>query len=231
MQKILIFLVSLLLSGLLYAEPAALLVYKVWEQGGEPYFSRILVTARHVRMDEGRDRGDFTLFDRDEETLFNVAADERSVLILEPQLDEVSEAKDLILSEQVSVDQDAPRIAGKQPETIDLFANDEKCARVVAVQGLMEDAVSGLRELRKVLSRIHSATQARQPAEMPGACDQADNIHAPTRFLDHGLPIEQHSKGSVQLLIDFSEQYEADPVLFKVPDDFNRVRLPALPMI
>ena len=64
--------------------PAALLVYRVSEQGTDPFISRILVTPNHVRMDEGGAADAFTLFDRRAGMLFNVDPEERSVQVLDP---------------------------------------------------------------------------------------------------------------------------------------------------
>jgi hypothetical protein len=231
MQKILIALACLAVSGLVRAESAALMVYKVWEQGGEPYFSRILVTDTHVRFDEGQDTGGYTLFDRLKQTVFNVSVEDRSVLLIAPQLEAVPETNTLILDEKKSVDEKAPMIAGKRPVSVELLANGEVCGTVVAVAGLMDDALAGLRELRQVLARVHAGTQAAQPEELQTACDLATNIHAPTRMLDHGLPVEQRSEGSVQLLVDFSEQVDVQASLFEVPENFHTLSMPTLPAI
>ena len=64
MQKILSGLAALLLVGAASAQPASLLVYRVAEQGGEPYSSRIIVTPDFLRLDEGSDDASYTLFDR-----------------------------------------------------------------------------------------------------------------------------------------------------------------------
>jgi len=82
-QKTLILLVCLLVPGQVWAETAAMMVYKVWEQGVGVYFTRILVTDRHVRFDNGSDASDFTLFDRRKEAIYNVSVEDRSVLLIE----------------------------------------------------------------------------------------------------------------------------------------------------
>jgi len=229
MQKILIPLACLLASGLVQAESAALMVYKVWEQGAGVYFTRILVTDRHVRFDEGSDASDYTLFDRHQETIYNVSLEERSALVIEPRMDEVPETRSLILSEKRTVDETAPLIAGKKPVSVELLANGESCGTLVTVAGLMDAALQGLREFKQVLARVQAATLAAQPQELQTACDLASNIHAATRALDQGLPIEERSQGRTQLLVDFAPEHEVDARLFTVPEGFAEIHMPTLP--
>lgn len=229
MQKILSTLALLAMAGLVQAESAALLVYQVWERDSAPYFTRILVTDGHVRLDEGREGGDYTLYDRLSETAYSVSVEDRSVLVIAPRPGSVPETNALILDEQQSVDERAPMVAGKRPVSVTFLANGESCGSVVAVSGLMEHALQGLRELRRVLARVHAATLAAQPGQFQAACDLASDVHAPTRMLDHGLPLEERSGGSTQLLIDFREHFDAQPGLFVVPEDFGRLGMPSLP--
>jgi hypothetical protein len=231
MQKILIVLACLLASALAHAESASLLVYKVWEQGSDPYFARILVSDTHVRIDEGQEADDYTLFDRRAETIFNVSMEERSVLVMAPEMKTVPDNDTLILAEKKSAPEKAPMVAGKKPVSVELLANGESCGSVVVVAGLMEPALAGLRELKQVLARVHAQTQAAQPQELQTACDLAANIHAPTRTLDHGLPLEERSEGRTQLLMDFTENYEAPAGIFSIPEGFGHLSMPTLPRI
>ena len=83
------FLILMLWSplGAALADPAALLVYQVWERGIEPYTSRILVNPDYVRLDEGADGGGYTLFDRRQEILYTVSTRDRSILVMNPPFD------------------------------------------------------------------------------------------------------------------------------------------------
>ncbi len=231
MQKILILLACLMLSGPVSAQPAALMVYKVWEQGIGVYFTRILVTDAHVRFDDGSDASDFTLFDRHEETIYNISLEDRSVLLIEPLLEKIPEAKTLSLSEQKSIDEQAPLVAGRKPVSVELLANGERCSSLVVVEGVMDAALSGLREFKRVLARVQATTMLVQPEEQHTPCDMASNVYGATRTLDHGLPIEERSEGRAQLLVDYALEQEVDAGLFKVPEGFaiiNRQTLPAI---
>lgn len=227
MQKVLMF-VLLVWAGQSFAQSAALLVYKVWEQGSDPYISRILVTADHVRLDEGESRGDFTLLDRKGGIIYNVSAADRNVLVMAPGDTNPEKEQALILSETDRPDEKIPKVAGKVPHRVELLANGERCTTLTVVPGLMESALEGLRDFRRVLSRIQAVSLAAMPQEMQTACELAMLVQAPTRSLDHGLPLSEESEGRVQLLLDYEAQFEVDPSLFVVPEDYRRIDMSTL---
>ena len=186
--------------------PSGLLVYKVWETGLEPYISRILVTPRHVRMDEGQDQGGFTLYDREQGIIYSVSAEDESVLVLRPPGDLPGPVAGLKLSEKIEADEGAPPVAGKQPEQLQLFTNGELCRELVTVQGVMNHAVAGLAEFRRALARYRRSTET---AATRSPCDQSEFLYASDRSLDFGLPIHDSYAGKRQVLLDFNQQYDA----------------------
>lgn len=226
MQKILMALVFLLTSTAVSAGSAALLVYKVWEQGAEPYIARILVTPTHMRLDEGSGENGFTLFDRRERIIYNVSPEDHSVLVIQPRQVAVAQDEPLVLSEKKTLDSKAPKIAGVQPVNVELQANGESCAQLVVVPGLMEPALAALREFRQVLAGMQAQGLASRPEELQTPCDLATNVQAPTRSLDHGLPIQERSEGRAQMLLDYAEQHEVDDRMFELPKGFQQITLP-----
>ena len=221
MSKKLIFIFIFLYPNFAICEYASLLVYKVWEKGSPSYITRILVTDKYVRLDDGADGGDFTLFDRKNESVYNISVKERAVLTIEPIGKKIPENNILILDEKKSSDPSAPMISGKKPFRIDFLANGELCGSVIAVSDLMENALIALREFRLVLARVHADTQATQPDILQTACDLASNIHAPTRTLDYGLPIEEFRGENIQLLLDLKEKFEVESSMFVIPSNLN----------
>lgn len=231
MQKILIPVFGLLslLSSLANAEQAAaMLVYKVWEQGAPPYISRMLVIDDYVRLDEGLDTGDFTLFDRRQEIIYNVAHSNQMVLVIAPGAVELPDQQALILSETSKVDDKAPQISGVAPRQVELLANGELCSQLVVVPGLMESALQGLRDLKLVLARVQAKTLSAMPLEFQSACDLAMNVQAPTRSLDQGMPIQETGMGRRQVLLDFTEQHTVADALFDLPSDYGRMGMPGI---
>ena len=59
----------LALTGCGDAGKATVLHYAEQEPGGEPFRTRMIVTARYLRIDEGVESKDFLLFDRREKIL------------------------------------------------------------------------------------------------------------------------------------------------------------------
>jgi len=222
MQKILIAMAMFGTSIGAAAESASVLVYRVWEKGADPYISRVLVNADYVRLDEGDSAGGYTLFDRQQEIIYNVQMSDRSVLVMNADWPPSVDGETLILQEQVELDEQAPKVAGAQPKNVRLLANGELCSEMVVIEGVMEDALEGLRELKLTLARVQSATLEAVPLDMRTPCDLAANVYAADRSLKFGLPLQERSAGRSQSLVDFMPEHEADDALFQLPADFSR---------
>lgn len=222
MQKIMIGLMLSLLAGSVAAQSASLLVYQVWEKGSEPYLSRILVTEDYLRLDEGADDGSYTLFDRQQEILYNVSPEDQSILVLDVTEPVPPANEALLLQEEVSEDPEAPQVAGSQPTHVRLLANGESCSELVVVKGVMGDAVDALAEMKLALARVQAATLSAMPLDARTACDLAMNVHAPARALRFGLPLQERSGDRSQSLVDFSDAHEVDDALFRLPEEFAR---------
>jgi hypothetical protein len=210
-------------------QQAALLVYRAWEPGLAPYISRVLVTPRYVRMDEGDGGSQYTLYDRQQAVIYNVDDEERSILVIDPPETRLPLPDDLQLEQRVSLDKDAPAIAGRQPQRVILLANGDSCRELVAVPGLMEPAVAGLRDLQTTLGQVQAATLQVLPADMQTPCDLAENVYAPLRSLDFGLPIQEAGAGRGRALVDFSAAHAVSDSLFVLPAEYTRTGMAALP--
>ncbi|WP_078120662.1 hypothetical protein [Thiosocius teredinicola] len=222
MQKILITVSMLLAAVSAGAEQASLLVYQVWEKGSEPYISRVLVTPDYVRLDEGSGANGYTLFDRQQEILYNVSVDDQAILVMNPTADVPDKQPGLILQEEIKADEKAPAVAGQQPNNVRLLANGEECGHLVVIEGVMQDAIDGLSELKGVLARIQAATLQAMPLEMRTPCDMATNVYESDWTLRFGLPLHERSEGRSQSLVDFSDSFEVDAQTFELPANFSR---------
>ena len=224
MRSIICLLVCLAAADVWAGTPAGLLVYKVWEPGLQPYIGRILVTPGHVRLDEGMDNGDFTLFERGQGIIRNVSVEDQSVLVMRAAGGPPEPAGKLELGEKTELDPDAPRVAGKQPQRRWLYTNGEACRELVTIQGVMTDAVAGLAEFRRALAKIQSPTV---PAES-SFCEKSEFVYASDRSLGFGLPLRDSYLGKIQVLLDFDQQYDAAPELFLVPASYREISMPGL---
>lgn len=222
MRKIVTLVGLMLASTGVWAEQAGLLVYQVRESGIDPYISRIMVTDDYVRLDEGDGRDGFTLFDRNQEIVYNVVPGDDVIYVMNPSAPPADDNPALILDEKVETDADAPAVAGKQPRNVTLLANGEVCSELVVIEGVMQDALDGLSELKQTLARIQSGMVAAMPLDARTPCDLAESVHAADRSLRFGLPLEERSGGRQQSLVDFVPDYEAEAALFELPAGFAR---------
>lgn len=223
MQKVVMSMLMVLAAAGANAEQASLLVYQVWEKGTEPYISRVLVTPDYVRLDEGSNANGYTLFDRQQEILYNVLMEDKSIFVMNPTTEVVPEKQPgLILEEEIKSDTEAPSVVGKQPLDVRLLANGEECGNLVVIDGVMEDAVEGLSELKQVLARIQAATLEAMPLDLRTPCDMATNIYQADWTLRFGLPLHERAEGRSQSLVDFSEDFDVEPEVFTLPKGFSR---------
>lgn len=222
MQKAMIAVALLLSAAQLSAQQAAMLVYQVWEKGIEPYISRILVTPDHLRIDEGATSDGYTLFDRHQEIIYNISLEDQSVLVMDVTDVAPDENGNLILEDEVVDDEQAPKVAGHTPKNVRLLANGELCSELVVIDGVMEDALDALSELKQVLARIQVKSIDAMPLGSNTPCDLASSIYAPDRSLRFGLPLQERSGGRSQSLVDFSDAHEVEDSLFEIPESFVR---------
>lgn len=209
---------------------STMLLYRRADPGGQPYTSRVLVTANYMRMDNGRDDGDFILFDRQARVIHSVVHSERTVLDIAARKITVQPPMKLHLGAERVASRDMPAVAGRAPVHYRLTVNGKLCYDVVAVPGLLDDAVAARREYRQVLAGEQARTVNSTPADIQDPCDLATNTFAPTRQLSYGLPIqESDAAGFQQSLIDFNPAYPVDERLFTLPDGYIHYTTDHLP--
>lgn len=202
---------------------SVMLLYQAQEPGAGSYPSRILVTDRYIRMDDGVDEGDYLIFDRKTRLISSVTHDDQTVFEIPPR--EVTQPEPMPLklrTEEVAMKGDAPKVDGKLPRHRELYVNDKLCYSVVAVPGLMEDAVQALRDFRQVLAGEHAHTLPRIPADMQEPCDLALNTFHPQWQLEFGLPLQEwDGEGNRQILMDYKQGLKVDEKLFTLPQGFS----------
>ena len=194
------------------------------EQGGEPFQTRILVTAKYLRIDEGNDTGDYILFDRSRPTIYDVNYADKTVLVITPLKVDLVPPK--VFKHEVHVDKDSyPSISGKKVIRYQLLTNQTRCYDVFAAEGLLPQALQALREYHQALAGEQAATMKNTPREMQSACDLANHIFLPARHLGQGFPVRQEDMaGNLRQLINYDEHYRSDQTLFQLPENFTRYR-------
>jgi len=185
--------------------------------------TRMIVTDKFMRIDDGINNNDFLLYDRAQKTIYSVAAENRAILIIEPQVITVKPPKEFKHEVKTFELKDSPDIDGKKVTRYTLSTNGKRCYVVFAAKGLMEEVRQALIEYREVLAGEQAAMSAFVPLEFQTGCDLANNVFLPARHLEYGLPVRMEDMtGKVRNLGNYEKNYKADPVLFTLPADYSR---------
>lgn len=213
--------------------PGATAVYMVEHEADfEPTRTRLIVTPEFLRIDDGRDGGDFLLYHRGERTIYNVSAADALILVMAPQ---AIGAAPVALEHDIQRENDAaPDVGGKKVRHYRLLTNRNVCYDLYAAEGLLPEVVAALREYRESLAGEHAQALAFTPKEMQTPCDLANNIYAPARHLAHGFPIraaERNGRDATRVrtteLLDYQQGFAADAALFRLPG-YRRMTLQEL---
>jgi hypothetical protein len=193
------------------------------ERGVEPYPTRLIVTEKFLRFDDGEGSADFVLLDRDKDVIYSVNSSEGTVMAVHNKQLEIKPPFALELThEQLDDLKDAPTIEGIQPRHIVFSANNEQCYEVIAVPGLLPNVVTALQEFTDLLASDSKVTFNTLPADLQKPCDISMSTFAAGRHLAFGFPIQEWSaNGSGRALVDYQLDYEPDERLFILPADYN----------
>lgn len=202
---------------------ATLLNFVEHERSMEPYPTRLIVTEKFLRFDDGEGSADFVLLDRDKDVIYSVNSEEQTVMAVHKKQLEIQPPFELELTHKQLDDlKEAPEIEGIQPQHYQFSANSEKCYQVIAVQGLMPDVVTALQEFTDLLASDSKVTFNTLPADLQKPCDISMNTFAAGRHLAFGFPIQEWgAKGSGRALVDYQLNYQPDESLFLLPADYN----------
>lgn len=226
------FLIAALLGAQLAAcgdaGKATALYYAEQDEGGKPYRTRMIVTPRWLRIDDGPESRDFLLFDRRERTIYNLSAADSSILVLPPLV--VGISSPLALQNRTEKDTvEFPSVGGRPVTHYRLHTNGKLCYDLYAAAELLPEAAQALREYRQALAGQHALPVPSMPKELLAGCDLANNIFAPARHLDHGLPVRLTEVGvRTSELVDYQQNFEAAPGLFELPAHYKRTTIEEL---
>lgn len=205
--------------------PAAVLYFVEHEPGGEPYRTRMIVTAGFLRMDGGQDSQDFLLFDRADGSIYSVSSADKQVLVIRPRPVELKPPEKF--THRVAADTTTfPAVDGHKLTHYELLTNDKRCYDLYAAEGLLPGAIVALREYRLILSGQQALTAAVTPPEMQSACDLANNVFLPVRHLEHGFPVRlADMTGRTMELVDYKTDFRATAAMLRLPADYKRLTI------
>ena len=148
----------------------SMLSYEEQEAGTDRYPLRVLASPKFLRLDDGYAESDFVLLDRDKKTIFSVAHEDRSIMVIVNQPNNAPLPAELKLTVIRTPDKAAPAIAGKQPEHLQYLANGEICFQSVNVSGVLETAVTAMAEYAELLADRQLNNMQAVPLNMQTPC-------------------------------------------------------------
>jgi len=200
---------------------ATVVQLKVTDVDAQQYLSRLIVTPDFLRFDDGKDEGDFLLFDRKKKTIYNTSAQDETILVIHKQ--EIALPKKSDWTHTVDTDnKNSPDVGGKTVKHWVLLTNNVVCYDLYAAQDLLPEVTSALSEYRQVLATQQAEIYERTLERKRDACDLANNVYLPDRYLKHGFPVKYRDRdGRGEELVGYKEAVAIKPGLFKLPAGFK----------
>lgn len=204
-----------------------LILFMEQENGVEPFQTRMIVNKNFLRIDDGEGSNSFVLYDRIKKVVYSTSPDEQRIMAVHEKKLKKGEVFEPPFKLTHSVKKmpkmkDAPTIDGVTAKHYQLITNGKTCYDVVTIKGLMPRAIKALTEFHKHMATDSVVTFNNMPADLHEACDMTATTFEPTRQYEHGFPIQEWGKRDYsRSLIDYDENYKADPKLFILPKGYQ----------
>lgn len=203
-----------------------MLMYQESEPGVDTYMTRVLVNQDFLRLDEGADQSNYTLYDRKENVIYTVSHEERTIMQVKPVKSDNVIKRKLVMDARKLEDKTIPSIAGQQPVHYELKVNDVVCAEVFVIDGIHAEAIKAMQEFNRLLASVHLKNLENTPEAMQEDCFLAHHISSPSRSLQFGFPImEQGANGVSRMLVDFKANFEVDQGVYLLPEGYRSVNM------
>jgi hypothetical protein len=204
--------------------PGTLLIMLERDQGSETFTTRIFVNEGYLHMSDERSPADYVLFNRREQTIYNVNQEDKTILVIRNKPVDVKSPLTLDYQEESQPSGAIPTINGKSATHYKFMANGKHCYdSVVMPKDFMPDVLAAMREFRQVLAGEHATTVLHTPKDLLNACDLSLNVFHATKHMDHGLPIREWDRqGYQRFMKDYKTELQATEGTFDLPKDFER---------
>jgi hypothetical protein len=203
-----------------------MLMYQESEPGIDAYMTRVLVNKHFMRLDEGGDQTNYTLYDRQKNIIYTVSHAEKTIMQVKPVKTDNKITRKLVLDAKKLADKDLPEIAGQQPVHYQLKVNNAVCSDVFVVDDMHREAMLAMQEFNRVLASIHLKNIKNTPESMQDDCFLAHHVMSPSRSMQFGFPIlEQNANGVTRLLVDFDKHFKVDSDVFSLPEGYRSINM------
>ena len=199
------------------AASMTLLNYIDKDNGEPPYPSRILITAKFMRIDSGDDNGDFALLDRKQKRIYNVTRGDKRILRIDEE--KIDTARPVRWDVREEVDTKSKRV-----HHASIYVNETRCTKLTAF-AVEPDAVKALTTYREVLAATQSKTFATMPPALRDDCDLARDVLEIQREFKYGLPVEVvYSNGRSRRFVD-TRKVRFNARLFMLPRGYSETSI------
>ncbi len=205
---------------------ATLLVFNEKRPGEEAQILRMAIGEDFIRIDNGPGSEDFLLFDGRKQVLYNVVAEDQSILVIDP-------AAALPAGGPVNWQDDREKSHAliRRDDTNALVAEyhhlsleGRSCYHVVSAD-LLPQVLPMLRDYQKLLARDLAARMTSADDE-ESRCFNAIRIHDYARNLAYGMPIrEWDNRGYQRFLVDYKPRIRLEEVHYRLPAGYRHYSL------
>jgi len=192
------------------------LLFSELAEGGKERPVRMLINASFLRIDHGPESRDYTLFDRHQKVIYQVAEDQ-SIRAIKNQAVTIKPAQAIqwkIESQPSSALMRTPNAA--KATHVKQSLNGRVCYNVIVVDGLLNETVAILQEYYTVLAGELSRTYV-QDNTPDALCWLAINIFTPLQRFAAGFPMREWGAGYQRFLMDYRLQIEIPENMFELP--------------
>ncbi len=227
MIKILIFCVGLVSVPAVIAQsppsiPVIQVTFEESEPGFYPYITRMLLSRRYLRIDDGQDDGDFVLFDRVFGNVHNINHEERTEVIIQRQPPSRAMHASIDIHIEPRPLLDAPKIGGIQAVQHRYYAGAELCRESINFDGLLPDFVEALAHYQQVLVQQSLLTLDDLPTSVKTPCYLVNNFFHASDYLRAGFPaMVADNDNKRRTLLEFG-QLEIPASLLRRPQNYSR---------
>ncbi len=193
--------------------------YQDQDPGDAPYLTRVLITDRYLRLDDGNDNADFVLLERKAKMLTNVLHSQNSLTRLPKRPLPKARAPEYKLEEKVTL---------VRPGTtrVQISLDGKLCSEMVAAEKFLPEATKALAEYKSALAYTQWQTYQNTPADMRQHCDLVNHVWNTDRALAYGLPLEERDDTGRTRQLIASGRKPVNAQLFKLPKHYTLTQLP-----
>ncbi|NWG38904.1 MAG: hypothetical protein HXY27_02905 [Hydrogenophilaceae bacterium] len=209
-----------LLSG--FSAQAAMvteLIYHDQDPGSEAYVTRILVNERYMRLDDGRDGGDFVLFDRKKGEVVNVLHGLKVLMRV------TGRPLPLVRPAAYRVEERAEQVK-QGTMRLQIRADGVLCSETVSARDLLPDAARAMSEYKLALAYTQLQTYLNTPEDLRQPCDLLHHVWESGRSLAYGLPLEERDYSGRLRRFSGSTRKPLDSSWFTLPEGYQTLQPP-----